>query len=179
MQSTATEIQQIKRLQTQNLKANLDASVQEQQGFLTAAYTTSFLTKMNACHPAILAKVADQVVGYALVASPEIRGHHDLLDDLFDHCDEVIYNGTQLSDISYVVVGQLCVAKNFRGQGIVEGLYQQFRNTMEASYQCCITDVDRNNPRSLKAHLKSGFEIVGELDYGGARWDLVLWNWNL
>ena len=33
------------------------------------------------------------------------------------------------------------------------------------------------HPRSLKAHLKSSFEVVGSLEYGGAEWDLVLWDW--
>lgn len=179
LQSTAEEILQIKSLQTKNIKTNLTDEEQKNEGFLTASYTIEFLTLMNKHYPAILAKDEDQVVGYALVASSAIQGTHELLDDLIQHCDQVVYKGRQLFEVPYAIVGQLCVAKAYRGQRIVQKLYNHFRFCMENRFLCCITDVDQNNPRSLKAHLKSGFEIVGALDYGGSSWDLVLWNWNL
>lgn len=179
LQSTAEEIHQIKDLQTKYLKTNLSENEQLSEGFLTASYTEEFLNLMNSYYPAILAKNENQVVGYALVATKEIRGKHELLDDLIQHCDKVTYNGQQLSERPYVIVGQLCVAKPYRGQGIAQRLYKHFRHTLDDRFDCCITDIDQNNPRSLKAHLKSGFEIVGALNYGDANWNLVLWNWNL
>ena len=178
-QSSLEEIEQIKALQTRNLKSQLTEAERQTEGFLTASYTLDFLQYMFDKHPAILAKDQDKVVGYALVATPEIRGYHELLDDLLGHCDRVVYNGVTLQDVPYAVVGQLCVAKAYRGQGIVQKLYAHFRECMVPTHSCCITDVDQNNPRSLRAHLKSGFEVVGTLDYGGSAWDLVLWNWRL
>ena len=177
--SSEAEIRQIKALQTRNLKTHLTKEECQKEGFVTASYTLDFLRQMGEKHPPILAKDQDKVVGYALVATPEIRGHHDLLDDLLGHCDRVVYKGVTLQNIPYAVVGQLCIDKAYRGQGIVQKLYQHFRECMEPTHSCCITDVDQNNPRSLRAHLKSGFEVVGSLDYGGAAWDLVLWNWRL
>lgn len=179
LQSTAEEIFQIKKLQAKNLKTNLTAEVKRNEGFLTASYTLKFLTLMSEHYPAILAKDGDQVVGYALVATKAIQGKHELLDDLIQRCDQVVYKGQHLSEVSYAIVGQLCVDKAYRGQGIVQKLYNNFRLCMENRFLCCITDIDQNNPRSLKAHIKSGFEIVDTLDYGGASWNLVLWNWNL
>lgn len=179
LQTQIEELDQIKYLQEQNLKSNLDPIEQKEEGFLTASYTFQFLSWMNNKNPAILAKVDDEVVGYALVATSDIRGHHNLLDDLIGHCNRVVYKGITLAKIPYAIVGQLCVSKAYRGQGVVQKLYAHFRQTMDSKYLCCITDVDRKNPRSLKAHLKAGFEVVGNFEYEGAQWDLVLWNWKM
>ena len=171
------EIHQLKALQDKNLKSKINQAEQKSEGFLTASYSVEFLIQMNQLHPAILAKDGEELVGYALVTTASIRGHHELLDDLIHHCDRVHYQGGPLAKVPYAIVGQLCVAKAYRGQGIVQKPYSHFKACMEQDFYCCITDVDRNNPRSLKAHLKSGFEVVGSLEYDGAEWDLVLWDW--
>jgi ribosomal protein S18 acetylase RimI-like enzyme len=176
--STQKELRQIQHLQSANLKSNLSLSEQQIQGFVTASYTFDFLKKMNELHPAIIAKEGDQVVGYALVTTSEIKGYHPLLDDLIGHCDEVVFKGVSLATIPYAIVGQLCVAKAYRGQGLVQKIYTHFKESLQQTHHCCITDVDQNNPRSLKAHQKTGFEVVGCLGYGGSQWDLVLWDWN-
>lgn len=177
--SKEEEIYQIKSLQEANLKSQLKKEERESQGFLTASYSVDFLKKMNQLHPAIIAKDGDTLAGYALVSSPAIKGEHALLDDLIGHCDEVVYKTQKLSHLPYAIVGQLCVAKHYRGRGLVKQLYQHFRACNEEEFRCCITDVDTENRPSLRAHLNSGFEVVGRLGYGGAQWNLVLWNWNL
>jgi L-amino acid N-acyltransferase YncA len=39
--------------------------------------------------------------------------------------------------------------------------------------------VAKDNPRSLKAHQKKGFQVIDSLSYGGIGWDIVLWDWNV
>ena len=46
-----------------------------------------------------------------------------------------------------------------------------------ARYKYCVTDVDEKNPRSVKSHLKTGFEILGKIAYGGNRFYVVIWDW--
>ena len=138
----------------------------------------TFLEKMHGESPSIIAKADDQVVGYALVSVKAIRHDHDLLGDLFNTIDQITYHHQLLKDSPYVVVGQLCVSKNFRGLGLVQQMYQHFKNCLSTEFDYCITDIAKNNPRSLKAHLKSGFQVIDTLQYGGMGWDIVLWDWN-
>lgn len=175
--SDKSEIEGIKKLQTANLKSSLPAEEQKEQGFVTAVYSYDFLEKMHAIEPAVIAKENDEVVGYALVATKAIRGSHPLLDDLFNQIDRQPYQNKQLGETDYVVVGQLCVAKSHRGKGLVQQLYGFFREELSARYTYGITDVDENNMRSVNAHLKTGFQIIGTLVYGGSRWHIVLWDW--
>src|SRR5579872_3518529 len=128
--SDKQEVLDIKRLQSENLKANLTPEEMQQEGFLTADYTLDFLEALNAIEPSIIAVDDDKVVGYALVVTKKSIGHHALLDDLFHQADRFTFNGDELNGADYVLVGQLCVAKTHRGRGVVQGMYALYRKAL-------------------------------------------------
>ncbi len=175
--STLQEIIGIKDLQALNLKKNLSAEDALTQGFLTAEYTLEYLQAMHDASPSIIAKDGNQIVGYALVATKSVRNGHDLMADLFNVIDTKYYNGKPLKEVNYVVVGQLCVALGYRGQGLVKLMYDYYRDCYASTYEYLITDVAQANTRSLNAHKKSGFIVIDTLEYGGVGWDIVLWDW--
>lgn len=174
-----TELAGIQKLQQENLRKQLGKEEAASEGFVTAEYSLAFLESMHRASPSIIAKDGDAVVGYALVALPSIREQHDLLADLFDVIDKKTYQNLLLKDARYVVVGQLCVAKQYRGLGLVYQMYAHFKKSLSNNYDYCITDVASDNPRSLKAHQKTGFRVIDSLSYGGISWDIVLWDWTV
>lgn len=169
------ELEGIRLLQEQNLGKNLSVAEASKEGFVTAEYTVDFLTKMHEVHPSIIAKDGDTVVGYALVATAPIREQHPLLADLFNTIDKLNYKGIPLKGSKYVVVGQLCVGKGYRGQGLVQRMYEFYRENLKHQYDYIITDVVQTNERSIKAHLKTGFKVIDTLEYEGMKWDIVLY----
>jgi ribosomal protein S18 acetylase RimI-like enzyme len=175
--SAIWELQGIKSLQEVNLSKNISSDEATREGFLTASYTMDFLEEMHRDEPSIIAKVGETVIGYALVSTKKVRKEHDLLNDLFNTIDVCAYNGIQLKSVNYVVVGQLCVAKDYRGQGLAQLLYNHFKDCLHDQYDYLVTDVAKDNVRSLKAHQKTGFQVISELEYGGFGWDVVLWDW--
>jgi ribosomal protein S18 acetylase RimI-like enzyme len=172
------ELVGIQQLQQENLRKNIDVNEAASQGFLTAEYSLGFLQQMHEAGASIIAKDGDRVIGYALVAVGEIRNDHLLLADLFNTIDKTIFDHKPLENSQYVVVGQLCVSKDYRGQGLVQALYEHFRECLSKQYQYCITDVAQENARSLKAHKNTGFQVIDSLSYAGIGWDIVLWDWN-
>ncbi|MBN8719062.1 MAG: GNAT family N-acetyltransferase [Sediminibacterium magnilacihabitans] len=171
------ELQGILQLQQENLKKNVSAGEAGSEGFVTAEYTLAFLEAMHRASPSVIAKDGDRVVGYALVAVKSVGKDHDLLADLFHTIDQKRYKDVSLKDARYVVVGQLCVAKGYRGMGLVQQLYRHFREVLSGEFDYCLTDIAQENARSLKAHLKTGFQVLDTLNYGGMIWDIVLWDW--
>lgn len=173
------DIKGIYDLHVANLKDNLIIEERQQEGFVTAVYDIPLLTLMKDTKPSIIAKdtITNNVIGYALVYIKELRSHHRLIDDLFMTVDKLSYKGNSLSQCDYAVVGQLCVAKGYRGIGIVQDLYNYYKGVYSSSYQYLITDVARDNPRSLKAHLKSSFEVINSIVYDGNTFDIILWDW--
>lgn len=171
------ELAGIRALQTVNLRKNLKDSEADGQGFLIAEYSQDFLRRMNESQPSVIAVDGDRVVGYALAATRAVQAGHPLLADLFQQIDQLSFRGEALKDVDYVVVGQLCVAKECRGMGLVGKLYGRFRDAMRSSFQYAITDVARANRRSLQAHLKTGFQVIHSIHFDGLEWDVILWDW--
>jgi hypothetical protein len=175
--STQAQLAGIKALQTANLKRNLSAEEIRTHGFVSAEYTLEFLERMHEAGPSIIAVDGASVVGYALVADVSVCADHDLLGDMCRVIDRTAYNGRLLKGARYVVMGQLCVARTHRRTGLVMRMYEHYRRTLAGEFDYLITDIARDNPGSLSAHLKSGFQVISTLRYAGVEWDLVLWDW--
>ena len=171
------QLDAIAALQHANLRKNISAEEAAGQGFLTAEYSLELLHKMHEVEPAVIATEGKEIAGYALVATKAIRHDHPLLADLFDAIDRLYFNDTALVNANYVVVGQLCVGKAFRGQGLVKKIYNHFRDSLAGRYVYCITDVATTNLRSLKAHKQAGFQVINHTEYAGVGWEVVLWDW--
>ena len=172
-----TEVEEIKSLQTRNLKKNISLKNRLIDGFLTASYSISFLNKMNELTPAIIAKQSNRVIGYVLATDRSLLSEHPLLRDLSSQINKISFRNKTIEDFNYLVVGQLCVAKEFRGLGIAQQLYIHFKKAYKNRYAFAITDVDQKNNASLGIHLKVGFKALSTLNYGKSKWDVVVWDW--
>jgi len=172
-----SELEAILQLQRQNLPQHLTESEAAEQGFLTAEYSLEYLRQMHRAHPSIIAVDGGILAGYALVAERSMGAGHPLLEDLIHQVERLQYGHRPLRESAYVVVGQLCVALNYRGMGLVPQLYHRFRESLEGQYDYAITDISRANRRSLKAHRKVGFKVIHTFLYEGSEWDIVIWDW--
>lgn len=174
--TTDKELVGVLALQQANLRKNISEDEALTEGFLMAEYDFEFLSLLQEKSPGIIAKDGEMVVGYSLVALPETARHHPLLADLVKNIERCVFDGKPVED--YVIVAQLCVSKDYRGQDLVQKLYGSFRDHYANQYDYCVTDVAQANARSLKAHQKRGFQVIDTLNYGGIAWDIVLWDWN-
>lgn len=172
------ELQQIKALQEANHLSQLSSSVQGlSEGFVTARYSIDFLEEMHSVEPAVIATEQGCVIGYALATTRQPGMQNPLLAALFQQIDILSYRGIPLSDIDYLIVGQLCIASGYRGRGLAPRLYSHYRQALQDKYPCCLTDVDLRNQPSLRAHIKAGFKEISTFSYGQADWSIVLWDW--
>ena len=172
--SSESELIEIKNLQKKNLKGNLSDSEKKTEGFLTAEYSLSFLKKINQDSPAIILK-NDKVVGYALAVSKKMGKFNELLNYLINEFDNKRYKDVKLVNENYIVVGQLCLDKSFRGMGYVEKMYSQFKKTYK-NYRYCLTAVDLENKRSSAIHQRCGFLRIGQLMLNENPGEIILWD---
>ena len=73
------------------------------------------------------------------------------------------------------MVGQVCVDKAYRGQGIFRKLYTTYKDELSKTYDCVLASVVRKNERSMQAHSAIGFDRVKEEAY----WNILCWDWSL
>jgi ribosomal protein S18 acetylase RimI-like enzyme len=170
------DLQQILQLQQANLPASLTLEERQSQGYVTVTHDLDLLRKMNAASPHIIARSANQVIAYALAMEVKFRNDIDILIPMFDRIDTNLKRQGKAQN--YIVMGQICIAKQFRGQGIFGGLYTHMQASLADRYDYCITEVDAENLRSLKAHHNQGFQRL-ELypDDTGRMWELIIWDW--
>jgi predicted GNAT superfamily acetyltransferase len=101
-----------------------------------------------------------------------------ILIPMFNIFNEVMYVGKKINEYMYIAVGQVCVAKEYRGQGIVDNCYATYKKYYRDKYDFAITEIASTNVRSLNAHYRIGFkEIEIYDDADSTKWVIVLWDW--
>jgi ribosomal protein S18 acetylase RimI-like enzyme len=171
------QLLQIHHLNQENLRQNLDEVTKQNEGFVSWLYSSDLLKKMHGLSPSIIVMNDDQVVAYALTTLKESKLFHPDLQIMFDHLQTLYYNNTPLFSHRFYCMGQICVSKKYRGQGLVNMLYQKHREIYAPDYEFILTEISTKNIRSLKAHEKIGFQTIYTYSDATDEWDVVVWNW--
>nr|WP_155600075.1 GNAT family N-acetyltransferase [Zobellia amurskyensis] len=167
--STDKELKQILDLQQRNLSSTISLQEKEQEGFVTVEHTFEVLKAMNDVCPHIIAKSGDAVVGYALCMHPKFADEIEVLKPMFKELDSM---PSQIT--SYIAMGQICIDKAFRKQGIFRKLYETMQLKTQESFNCIITEIDATNARSLQAHYAIGFRKLTTFESDGQKWEIVI-----
>lgn len=173
----SSELGEILALQRDNHLSSVSADQARAQGFVTARHTLESLQQMHALGPSIVARAEDGCfAGYALMMAREARAFVPILDPMFQTLEALAWRATPLSTLRYYVMGQICVAEPFRGQGVFEALYQGHRAEYAGRFQLIVTEIATRNERSLRAHARGGFEPVHRYRDTTDEWLIVAWD---
>lgn len=148
-------------LQRQNLKDNLTAKEIATQGFVTLEHNMTLLSQMNTPYPHTIAVNQSQIVGYALSMMPELHNSLPALRPMFNEVKALS---------SYVVMGQVCIHKDFRKIGIFRSIYEHMKNKFRGEVDYIVTEVANDNIRSMHAHFAVGFKKYCERE----GWSIIL-----
>lgn len=173
------DLQGILTLQKKNLARQLDTAEIISQGFVTVDHTYEQLKKLNDIEQHIIAKDGDKVIGYILAMTAASRHDIPVLVPMFDLFDSIRLKGKKIADFRYMVIGQVCVDKVYRGQGVFDNCYKKYREQFSPEYDFAITEIAANNLRSLHAHTRVGFrELQRHTGSDHTEWIIVIWEWN-
>ena len=162
------------QLQQDNLPGVISEQEAQEQGFVSVTHDLELLQAMNAPYPHIIALDENKVVGYTLVMLKQMRTTVPILIPMFDIIDQCQYKGELLENIEYFVMGQVCIAKGYRGQNIFSRLYEGLKDQMRPHFRYLVTEVAKKNTRSMRAHAKVGFEIIKEYRSDDIDWAVVI-----
>lgn len=176
--ATAQELEGILTLQRQNLPQNISETEKSDQGFVTVHHTLEQLTEMNRIAPHLIAKDGKGVIGYILAMTKESKSLIPVLIPMFDQFDRIQFKGKPVSEFNYLVVGQICIGKEYRGQGIFDRMYAAYEVAFSSKFDFAITEIAASNIRSIKAHQRVGFEVIHEFSDRTQAWAIVALDWN-
>ncbi len=166
--TTVEDLNQILKLQQDNLPKELSASEKEKEGFVTVHHTFDILEQMNAICPHIIAKHNDVIIGYALCMTKDFKAKISVLIPMFNEIEPVI-----LKNSNYVVMGQVCISRDYRKQDVFRGLYHFMAEVLKRDFDTIITEVDIENTRSLNAHKAVGFKHLKNYRSSNRFWEII------
>ncbi|MBE0424926.1 MAG: GNAT family N-acetyltransferase [Lutibacter sp.] len=176
---TTEDLLEIMALQKINLLENLTEIERQNQGFLTVIHSLEVLEKMQAESPNIIIKDKNKIVGYVLAMTKKSKFDIPVLIPMFDTFDKIKYKEKLVSEYNYIVMGQVCIDKKYRGLGLFDGGYEAFKNYFKIEYDFAITEIATKNTRSRAAHKRVGFEeIYKYTDPENVEWNIVVLDWN-
>jgi GNAT superfamily N-acetyltransferase len=167
------ELYEILELQKQNLKVALSDIDKQIEGFVTVDHTFEVLKRMNDKCSHCIAKYDGKVIGYALCMLNEFRGDVPELISMFNYMDEII-ESKGLATLNYFIMGQVCIDKVYRGQGVFRELYSFLKLELSKDYDAVVTEVSAKNVRSSEAHKAIGFELLDKHTEAGEDWELIM-----
>ena len=176
--NSTIDLEGILSLQKSNLAQGLTSEEIQTQGFVTVNHTYDLLKKLNDYERHVVAKDQNKVIGYVLAMTKQSRFDIPILFPMFNVFDAVSYKGKKISEYNYILIGQVCVDKKYRGQGIFDNCYTAYKDCYNDKYDFAITEIANTNLRSLNAHKRVGFEEIHS--YVGpdqTEWIVVIWNW--
>ncbi|MDO1446158.1 GNAT family N-acetyltransferase [Rhodocytophaga aerolata] len=173
--STHEHIHQIVELQQQNLAGNLTDEQKRSQGFVTLVHTDNVLQRMNNTEPSIIALDENKIAGYCLAMTESFAEEFPDLQPMYQEITRMQAENT-LPAKPYITIGQVCVAQEYRGQGVFDSLYEAFKKQFSQRYAFAVTEVSARNQRSLQAHKRVGFTVIHT--HPGGDWLTVLWDWS-
>jgi hypothetical protein len=175
--SQPAEVAQILALQAENHPSVLSAEVQAREGFVTVQHDPQVLARMNRAHPSVIAKAADALAGYCLMMPREFRTDIPILEPMFQRLDQLNWRGQSLQGQRWFVMGQVCVAAGFRGQGVFDGMYEHLGAVYRDQFDFVITEVAERNTRSMRAHERVGFRTLYQYNspLSGDSWRVIVW----
>ncbi len=173
------ELQSILALQNENHFSSISIEDMITEGFLTCIHNLELLKNWNNVAPHIIAISNNKVIAYLLTMTAEAEDQMPFLKPMFDEFRKLSFKEKTIIAYNYLIVGQVCVAKEYRGQGILEKCYELYKNKYRDKYDFAITEIASRNKRSLNAHLKIGFKEIYRYKplEEGEEWCIVILDW--
>jgi hypothetical protein len=174
------EVEQILALQAENHRDQVDAATAASDGFTSVRHDPAVLQAMNRAYPSAIARSGAQLAGYCLMMAQDFRDRVPILQPMFALLDGLSWRGEALAgNPRWFVMGQVCVARAFRGMGVFDGLYHELRRAYAPRFDFTVTEISQRNARSLRAHRRVGFETLHVYRDPAAdeMWEVVVWDW--
>ncbi|MEQ1745352.1 MAG: GNAT family protein [Saprospiraceae bacterium] len=152
------DVRQILELQAANHASAISEETARSQGFITVRHDPDVLWRMNQAYPSVIAKDGERLAGYCLVMPRSFAPEVPILAPMFAMLETLAWHGRPLRDGGWFVMGQVCVAEDYRGQGVFDGMYAKLREVCSPAFDFVVTEVAERNTRSMRAHERVGFE---------------------
>ena len=160
-----TDIDGVLALQELYLISNLSES-EKTAGFVTTPFTIAQITAVIQEQNLFIAKDKNRIIAYIFAGSWNFFSQWPIfnyMNSLFPTLTFLDFDITTSNSFQY---GPICIHKEYRGQGLIQPLFELMRKHLEIKYPLSLTFINKINIPSTKAHTeKLQWSIIGEFEY--------------
>ena len=165
-----TDFPEILRLQSENYIANL-SEAERQQGFLSAQFSAEQTARIAEDLGTMVALVEGRVAGFLCAFRKEFETGSPVIAAMLRSYDRLNFEGRPLSTFHSYIYGPVCIGRDYRGAGLLRGLYEAQKNDLAGKFEIGVAFVARNNPHSLNAHVFGlGMAEAGDFEVKDTRY---------
>jgi len=169
------DVKEIVRLQQENLEPHVSTEEKATQGYVSLETPAELLEKIVGDEGIIVAKSADQLVGYLIPMTLDKAKGLPFFAPLIGQLDKLQLDGKPLDTYNLCVLAQICINKQFRGGEAVMQIHRATNNHLKDQYDLGVTEISDINKRSLRANIdKIGMIDVGQFEANGITWHVVV-----
>lgn len=148
------------------------ADDQMKDGFISVRFTLDELKEMTENGVTVVAVANNEMAGVLFAQSCIYNTRNNpLAARMVEALESKTLDGKPIVTDESIVCGPICVSKNFRGQGIMPQMYELLKREAAKNYKTALTLVSQNNPRSIHAHEKLGYEKLATFNSDGRDFD--------
>ena len=172
-QANVEDFPAILDLQSKNLFDNL-APQARADGFLSVAFTREMLAEVIEDIAIVKAYTAEGLIGYHMAQTLEFNARFPLLAAIIARFGQIEFKEKKLSQYSTFISGPLCIAHEYRGQGVHLGMSNLLLEIVRPRFEVGVTFISENNPRSLAAaQNKLGMQIVDRIEFNAKNFKIL------
>jgi hypothetical protein len=154
-------------LQSANYIANLSAN-ERKQGFLSAQFSPEQTAQIAEDLGTIVAVIDGQILGFVCAFRNEFETGSPVIAKMLESYDDMKFEGRRLSSFKSYIYGPVCIDRNYRGRGLLRGLFEAQKKELAGQFEIGVAFVSRSNPHSLTAHVDGlGMTEVGDFECRG------------
>jgi predicted GNAT superfamily acetyltransferase len=157
----------ILKLQSTNLIANLSEE-ERKTGFLSAEFTPEQTAHIAEDLGTMGAFVDGCLAGFLCAFRRGFETGSPVIAKMLESYDRFNFEARPLSAFKSYIYGPVCVGREYRGQGLLRGLYEAQKKDLAGQFEIGVAFVSRSNPHSLETHVKGlGMTEVGDFECRG------------
>lgn len=168
------DIEGILALQEKYLYSKLSEKERE-EGFVTTPFTHSQIEEIILENGIFIAENEhNTIIAYAFAGSWKYFEQWEIFNFMTARFPLLSFKGMKINIENSFQYGPVCIDKNYRGQGLLNVLFEEMRIEFLKKYPIAITFINSMNTISVMAHTKKlGWKVIDEFEFNNNKYIML------
>ena len=173
------DIKGVLALQKLYLVTNL-TDEEKKSGFVTTPFSVEQLTYVINNEGLFIAKDNNKIIAYIFAESWPFFSQWPIFEYMTSLFPKLEFLDFKINSITSFQYGPICIDKKYRGQGLINLLFEFMRIHLVKKYPLSLTFINKTNIPSLKAHTeKLKWTIIADFEFNNNNYYILAYDMNI